>query len=210
MALFTYPVLSVAAALRGKFAAPMPGTKSKGDGQRYGPSKGRGGGLQVRVEASDLIKKLDGLEKYTARRVLHAASKYAAQLIDARTRDLYLRAKWESQPRSKGFRKRIRKKGAFKYTTKQTRGLLKFTSGFNYKYPEMRLGYLLEMGHRVGGTANKTSPMLLRHKAYGMRIKRARKAFIRAFNIALPMAMKDPKGRVSEKTIKAKLGDPWR
>ena len=52
--------------------------------------------------------------------------------------------------------------------------------------------------------------MLLRHKAYKMRVQRAQQAFIRAFNVALPMAMRDPKGRVSEKAIKAKLGDPWK
>lgn len=192
---------------------PMTGyaiVKGRESRHRLGAHQGRHGGLQVNVEAQKLLKQLEGLEKYTARKVMHAASKHAAQTIDAKTRDLYLAAPWESKPRAKGFRKRIKQKGAFKYTTKQTRGLLKFSSGFNYKYPEMRLGYLLEMGHKVAGTSKKTKPMKYRHRAYKMRIGRAQKAFDRAFRIALPMAMKHPKGYVSEKAIKAKLGDPWK
>lgn len=174
-----------------------------------GMTKGRGG-VVMQVDATALLKKLEGLEHYTARRVLHAASEYASKLIDARTRDLYLRHRWKSEPRKKGFRKRIKKKGAFKYTTKPARGILKSTSGFNYKHPEMRLGYLLEMGHRVGGSSKKTKPLRYRHRAFKEKQHAARRAFERAFKFALGAAAKHPKGYVSMKAVYASLGDPWK
>jgi len=193
----------------------MPFRLARQAAARYGATSSRGmkkgrGGVSIEVDAKELIKKLEGLEQYTAQRVLNAATKHASRIIDAKTRDLYTAHQWKSEPRKQGFRKRIRQKGAFKYTTKPRKGVLYSTSGFNYKHPEMRLGFLLEMGHKIGGSSRKTKPMMYRHRAYKLRVKKAQRAFIRAFKFALSEAGKHPKGYVSEKAITAKLGDPWK
>tara|TARA_R100001594_G_scaffold40312_1_gene72139 strand:- start:2573 stop:3160 length:588 start_codon:yes stop_codon:yes gene_type:complete len=191
-------------------AAQYEKVRGKGGYARRG-TRMSGATITMEVDAKEILARLDGLEKYTAIRVLNTAGTYATRIIDARTRDLYLRATWKSKPRKSGFRKRIKTKGAFRYTTKANKyGTMKFTSGFNYRYPEMRLGFLLERGHSVAGTETKTKPMNLRKLAYKQRVHKARQAFAKAFKLAFELASNHPKGYVSMKVLQSSLGDPWK
>lgn len=184
-------------------------------GRASSPVQGRGfsrsgGSVILRVEAADLMKKLDGMGKYPAKRAFHAAGVYSTRLIDKETSRQYLAATYKSRPRKKGFRKRIRKKSAFKYQTKQTRGTLKFRSYLNFRHGEMHVGRWLEMGHAIGKSNRKVRPWMLRHRAFDSKVSQARKAFVNALRYALDISAQTKNGSVPMKTIEAMLGDPWR
>jgi len=169
-----------------------------------------GGSVHLRVDAADLMRKLDGMGKYPAKRAFHAAGVFATRLIDKETSRQYLAASYRSTPRKKGFRKRIRKKSAFKYQTKQSRGIMKFRSYLNFRHGEMHVGRWLELGHAIGKSNRKVRPWMLRHRAFDSKVGKARKAFIDALRHALDISAQTKNGSVPMKAIEAVLGDPWK
>ena len=168
-----------------------------------------GNSVKLEVEARDLMKKLGTLEKYPARRALHAAGVYSTRLIDKETSRLYLQANYKTPPRKKGFRKRIAKKSGFKYKTSGNYGILKFVSSLNFKHGAMHIGRWLERGHATNGGGNVPA-WNLRALAFRSKKDKAQKAFIKALDLAFTIVSNSKKGRVNIGDIERTLGDPWR
>ena len=202
--------IPIAASFVARYAV-VKGLTGRGGSKPRGFQTSRGGGVDLRVEAADLMRRLDGLGKYPARRAFHAAGVYSTRLIDRETSKRYLAASYKSRPRAKGFRKRIKRKGAFKYETKQYKnGIMRFRSMLNFRYPEMHVGRWLERGHQIGNSPRRVPPWNLRRKAFDAKKGEAQKAFIKALRTAFDVAGQTKNGSVPMKAIESVLGDPWK
>tara|TARA_R100000654_G_scaffold74730_1_gene109841 strand:+ start:5419 stop:5958 length:540 start_codon:yes stop_codon:yes gene_type:complete len=168
-----------------------------------------GNSVKLEVEARDLMKKLGTLEKYPARRALHAAGVYSTRLIDKETSRLYLKANYKTPPRKKGFRKSIAIKSGFKYKTSDGYGILKFVSSLNFARGAMHIGRWLERGHATNG-GGKVPAWNLRAVAFRRKKRKAQKAFIKALGFSFDMVANSKNGTVSMKALESLLGDPWR
>jgi hypothetical protein len=167
--------------------------------------------IHIEADWRKLSQKISGLEGYAGRNAMAAAIPAAFRVIDRFNARMVKSAQWRTKPRGKkAFRKRAASKGgyAYKVQPKKPRDWMAGSGYYNYKPKEMRHAHFVEHGFTARG-GHDISGRHFRQLAFDRRYRKAQIRFLQAVRVAIAIASKHPKGRVTVKQIEAKIGKAW-
>ena len=161
--------------------------------------------ITAEMQWKKIERKLANLAGFGAKNAMRAAAPAAFRLIDTQNAKSVENTSWKTDlnGRKQAFRKRASKKGGYKYKVERAGQGIRARSMYNYKHPEMRHGHLVENGVR------NTPPRKQRTTAFFRRKKAAQAKFMEALLVAIKLAGKHPKGRVSAKDVTNVVGTGW-
>ena len=167
--------------------------------------------IHIEADWRKLSQKIVGLEGYAGRNAMAASIPAAFRVIDRFNARMIRSAQWRTKPRGKkAFRKKAASKGgyAYKVQPKKPRDFMTGSGYYNYKPKEMRHAHFVEHGFTARG-GHDIAGRPFRKQAFNRKSRQAQRRFIEAVRVAIAIASKHPKGRVTVKQIEAKIGKAW-